>query len=83
MPELPEVETIRRSLLPHLVGLTIEDCEVYLPKLLQNLPREQFCACLKGRSIQDICRRGKYLVLKLSGEYTLVVHLRMTGSCAL
>jgi len=79
MPELPEVETIRRSLLPHLVGLTIEDCEVYLPKLLQNLPREQFCACLKGRSIQDICRRGKYLVLKLSGEYTLVVHLRMTG----
>jgi len=79
MPELPEVETIRRSLLPHLVGLTIEGCEVYLPKLLQNLTREQFCACLKGRSIQDIVRRGKYLVLRLSGDYTLVVHLRMTG----
>ncbi|MBS4054032.1 MAG: bifunctional DNA-formamidopyrimidine glycosylase/DNA-(apurinic or apyrimidinic site) lyase [Thermaerobacter sp.] len=79
MPELPEVETIRRSLLPHLVGLPILGCEIYLPKLLQNLSAEEFSQSIRGRHVEDILRRGKYLVLRLSGGYTLVVHLRMTG----
>lgn len=83
MPELPEVETIRRSLLPLLLGRLIVSVEVAMPKLLQNLTVEQFRAGVIGRGFVDIERRGKYLLFRLSGAHTLVVHLRMTGQLRL
>jgi formamidopyrimidine-DNA glycosylase len=78
MPELPEVETVRRSLLP-LCGLAITGVSVTLPKLLQNISVEDFAESVKNKTIEDIGRRGKYLLFHLSGGYTMVVHLRMTG----
>jgi len=79
MPELPEVETIRQSLLPLLIGQQVVTCEVRLPKLLQNVSAAEFASLITGRTVQDIGRRGKYLLFRLSGEHTLVIHLRMTG----
>lgn len=79
MPELPEVETIRQSLLPLLKGQRIVDSEVHLPKLLQGVTAEEFAGLVANRVVQDIGRRGKYLLFSLSGEHTLVIHLRMTG----
>jgi len=79
MPELPEVETVRRSLLACIKGLTITSASLRLPKLVQNLTAEEFIGAIVGRTVVDIERRGKYLMLRLSGEWTLVIHLRMTG----
>ncbi|MBT9177244.1 MAG: Formamidopyrimidine-DNA glycosylase [Firmicutes bacterium] len=79
MPELPEVETIRHSLLPLLKGQRVVKSEVHLPKLLQNVTADEFSRLIANRVMQDIGRRGKYLLFKLSGEYTLIIHLRMTG----
>jgi len=79
MPELPEVETIRLSLLPHVVGMRIRDCEILLPKLIKNIAVDKFLELISGRTIQDIERRGKYLIFRLSGGHSMVVHLRMTG----
>jgi formamidopyrimidine-DNA glycosylase len=79
MPELPEVETVRRSLVPALVGKNITQIKVSMPKLLRNLSAEQFINEAMDRMFLDIERRGKYLLFRLSGGYTLVVHLRMTG----
>jgi len=79
MPELPEVETIRQSLLPLLTGQQVVDSEVNLPKLLQNVSAAEFSRIMSDRVVQGIRRRGKYLLFQLSGEHTLVIHLRMTG----
>lgn len=79
MPELPEVETIRRTLMPVLVGRTIADCIVLLPKVLENQEPAAFARAVSGRKIEDLTRRGKYLLFHLSGGRVLVVHLRMTG----
>jgi len=79
MPELPEVETIRQSLLPHIVGLQILGCDIHLPKLIKNIAADKFVEQILGRTINDLERRGKYLIFRLSGEHSLVVHLRMTG----
>ncbi|MDP3486932.1 MAG: bifunctional DNA-formamidopyrimidine glycosylase/DNA-(apurinic or apyrimidinic site) lyase [Bacillota bacterium] len=79
MPELPEVETVRRSLLACIKNLSITAVNVRMPKLIQNLTAEEFSQAIIGRTVRDIERRGKYLMVRLSGEYTLVIHLRMTG----
>lgn len=79
MPELPEVETVRRSLLACVKGLGVTAVRVTLSKLLRNASVEEFTQSIVGRVILDIDRRGKYLLFRLSGSYTLVVHLRMTG----
>jgi formamidopyrimidine-DNA glycosylase len=81
MPELPEVETIRRDLLPVLVGRRIEEAWVSenAPRLVQLMPPEEFCRAIAGRRIADIGRRGKYLIVHLDGGLMWVVHLRMTG----
>jgi len=83
VPELPEVETIRRQLEPDLVGRKVESVEVldsYFSK--PSLPRE-FEAAVEGREIVDVGRRGKYLMLELDDRNTVVIHLRMTGSLVL
>ena len=79
MPELPEVETVKRSLEPLLKGKQIEDIEIFCEKLIKNLAPATFKEEIRGRTIMEIERRGKYLLFQLDRDLTLVVHLRMTG----
>ncbi|MBA2878438.1 formamidopyrimidine-DNA glycosylase [Anoxybacillus kamchatkensis] len=78
MPELPEVETVRRTLLPLVVGKTIERVKVHWEKIVQHPDVETFCDRLKGQTIYDIERRGKFLIFQLD-DVVLVSHLRMEG----
>lgn len=70
---------MRRSLLPKLVGHTIQGVTVFWPKAVRYPEPEAFAAAIEGRRVEDLERRGKHLILRLSGERFLVVHLRMTG----
>lgn len=81
MPELPEVETIRRDLTARIVGRTVVEAWVSpdAPKLVQGETPESFRRRLVGRAIEDLDRRGKYLLLRLDSGLTWIVHLRMTG----
>ena len=80
MPELPEVETIRRDLQGEVVGRKIKLVEVRNGRTVRRHPSaKQFRAQLEGRSIKSIDRAGKYLLLGLDDGGTLVVHLGMSG----
>lgn len=81
MPELPEVETIRRDLEPLVVGRQILDIEVdpATIHLLSKVPLDQLRSQLLGRTVTSAGRRGKYLLFGLDDGRTLVIHLRMTG----
>lgn len=81
MPELPEVETVRRSLLP-IVGARIEAVEVREPRLRRTVAHD-FAQRLTGRVIHGIERRGKYLLFRLSGDEALLAHLGMSGALLL
>jgi len=78
MPELPEVETIRRELQRRISGHTIRLVEVRVPKMV-NYPPAVFSRRLRGRQVRGVLRRAKMLVLPLSGQRWLVFHLKMTG----
>ncbi|MGZ4173431.1 MAG: bifunctional DNA-formamidopyrimidine glycosylase/DNA-(apurinic or apyrimidinic site) lyase [Solirubrobacteraceae bacterium] len=80
MPELPEVETIRRQLAPHVEGRTITHIEVLDPRWSAPEPSRAVEEALSGRLIERLGRRGKYLTWELSGDLHLLVHLRMTGN---
>ena len=80
MPELPEVETIRRELGPLLVGRTITGVTVGWEGCVDRPSIPAFCEQVVGRRIEAVGRRGKFLVIQLSGGRALLVHLRMTGS---
>ncbi len=79
MPELPEVETVRRGLAALVIGKTIEKITVSLPRIIRT-PDDvrQFCMMLEGYAIDAVERRGKYLLLSI-GPHLLVSHLRMEG----
>ncbi len=79
MPELPEVETICRSLRPKLMGQIITGGIVKLEKLIQDLTPEEFLSNVQGAEIQSVTRRGKYILIGLNQELLLIFHLRMTG----
>lgn len=79
MPELPEVETVRRTLEPLVLNLPIVDVEVLYPRILQNVDVGEFQRSLVGSSFESLERRGKYLLFGLSSKRCMVVHLRMTG----
>ncbi len=80
MPELPEVETVAAGLREAGVcGLVIRATRVSWPRTLAGLSREAFDRELKGRSIADVQRRAKYIVIRLDPALWLLVHLRMTG----
>ena len=83
MPELPEVETIRVQLEPELVGRRIERLDVLDGRWSRPLPPQELAAPVAGRSIEGLERRGKYLLLRLDRDETLVMHLRMTGNLLL
>lgn len=78
MPELPEVETIRKGLLPLVQGKTIQSVAVRWPKIITG-EVAFFEATLPGKQILYIDRRGKYLMFRLSDQWTVVSHLRMEG----
>jgi formamidopyrimidine-DNA glycosylase len=79
MPELPEVETVRRGLAPTFVGGRIARAEARRPDLRFPLP-ERFVGRLTGRRVEDLRRRAKYLLADLDSGETLVMHLGMSGS---
>jgi formamidopyrimidine-DNA glycosylase len=83
MPELPEVETIRRHLAPHVEGRRLERLEIHDPRWSLPLAPAEVAAALEGREVERLARRGKYLVWDLSGDAHLLVHLRMTGTLLL
>ncbi len=80
MPELPEVETIRRQLAPHTEGRTIVRAEILDPRWTRPLPPRPVEAELRGALVEEVGRSGKYLVWTLSGDRYLLIHLRMTGA---
>jgi formamidopyrimidine-DNA glycosylase len=80
MPELPEVETIRRQLAPHLEGRRIVTAEILDARWTRPEPPELVESGLQGRRVERVGRTGKYLVWELSGDVHLLVHLRMTGA---
>ncbi|PWU01852.1 MAG: hypothetical protein C5B53_02340, partial [Candidatus Melainabacteria bacterium] len=79
VPELPEVETVRLGLLLALPGEVVSKVEVLRKDSIGHPTSEQFARLLPGHSFEDIERRGKYLLMKLSGGAGLAVHLRMSG----
>lgn len=80
MPELPEVQTVVDTLIAQgLPGRRIADVGVYWPKIIADMPPAVFCCRICGRTIEQITRRGKYIVVHLSGDLTLLIHLRMSG----
>jgi formamidopyrimidine-DNA glycosylase len=80
MPELPEVETIRRQLAPRLEGRRLATVRVLDSRLTRPLDPHEVAAELQGERVASVERRGKYLVVRLEGGAALLVHLRMTGS---
>jgi len=83
MPELPEVETIRRQLGPRLEGTRIEELTVLDPRWCEPAPPEALEDAVRGRLVERVWRRGKYIVLALEDEVSVVMHLRMTGNLVL
>src|SRR4051795_10703713 len=83
MPELPEVETIRRHLAPHVVGRTLTALDVLDERWCRPLAAAELADAVTGRVVERLGRRGKYLVWQLSGEVFLFCHLRMTGTLLL
>jgi formamidopyrimidine-DNA glycosylase len=83
MPELPEVETIRRQLEPEVVGRRIESLEVLDPRWTEPVPAAEVERAVTGRRVEAMLRRGKYLLVGLDGGLWLVMHLRMTGNLVL
>jgi len=93
MPELPEVETIRRTLAPRVAGRVIEAVEVRTPKFIVGASPEEFERAVAGRRITDLDRRGKFLIIHLDGGPTgqtrdaphdegpgdILIHLKMAG----
>jgi formamidopyrimidine-DNA glycosylase len=80
MPELPEVETVRRQLEPVLVGRRFEHVEISDPRLVRPLEPLEVAAELEGERVAAVERRGKYLIVRFESGRVLLIHLRMTGS---
>jgi formamidopyrimidine-DNA glycosylase len=83
VPELPEVETIRRQLAPAVEGRRLTHIEVIDPRWSDPAPPEPIADALDGRTIERLGRRGKYLIASLEDDVHLVMHLRMTGNLLL
>jgi formamidopyrimidine-DNA glycosylase len=80
MPELPEVETIRRRLAPLVEGRTLERLEILDPRWCEPLHPAALADALGGRRVERLGRRGKYLIWEAEDEVFLLMHLRMTGT---
>jgi formamidopyrimidine-DNA glycosylase len=80
MPELPEVESVRRQLEPALVGRRFERVSIDDPRLVRPYEPAEVAAELEGERVTAVERRGKYLVVRFESVRVLLIHLRMTGS---
>ena len=80
MPELPEVETIRLALEPHVVGRRFERVDINYPRLVRPFEPIAVAAELEGERVAALERRGKYLIVRFESGRVLLIHLRMTGS---
>lgn len=83
MPELPEVETVKNELLPHIVGQQITGVTLLWERIVHQPSVEEFCSHLVGQRITGAARSGKYLILSLTSHEVLIIHLKMTGSLLL
>ena len=79
MPELPEVETIRRIIEPQIMGRTIQKVEVLNKQIIASPDMERFVERLTKQKFSKMDRRGKFLIFQLENEDKLFLHLRMTG----
>ena len=79
MPELPEVETIKRVIEPQIQGLMIENVTVKRPEVKSYPTADEFCKLLTGQTVSHMTRRGKFLVIQLNSNDRIILHLRMTG----
>jgi formamidopyrimidine-DNA glycosylase len=79
VPELPEVETIASDLRPLVVGRTIATVDLRFPSIVRHPEPEVFARDLPGQRVEALHRRGKYMLLRLTGGGVLVIHLGMTG----
>ena len=82
MPELPEVEVIRRGLTPHLVGRTITRVVISNRRLRLPVPRAKLNLWIQSDRVESVDRRAKYLLVKMNSGAVLVLHLGMTGRLA-
>jgi formamidopyrimidine-DNA glycosylase len=80
VPELPEVETIRRQLAPVVEGRVLSLLHIADPRWCLPLAPDAVVDAVQGRRVERLGRRGKYLVWELAGEVFLLMHLRMTGT---
>ncbi len=79
MPELPEVETVARDLRPRIVGATITDARTSWARTLRTHEPVAFADAVSGREVLAVGRRAKQIVVELSGDAALTIHLKMTG----
>ena len=79
MPELPEIETVKKTLSPLLVGQKIADIKIQRADIIKHPIADDFAQRVCGRKIVSLSRRGKYLCIHLDDGQMLVAHLRMTG----
>jgi formamidopyrimidine-DNA glycosylase len=80
VPELPEVETVRRRLEPALVGRRFAHVEIHDPRLTRPEDPAEVAAELTGERVAAVERRGKYLIVRFESGRVLLIHLRMTGN---
>ena len=80
MPELPEVESVRRAIAPVLEGRRFAQVRIDDPRLTRPLDREEIARELEGEVVDLVDRRGKYLIVRFRSGRALLIHLRMTGS---
>src|SRR5258706_14730640 len=80
MPELPEVETVRRRVEPVLAGRRFERVEIADPRLVRPYEPAEVAAELEGERVAAVERRGKYLIVRFESDRVLLIHLRMTGA---
>ena len=83
MPELPEVETVKNELTPHIVGRRLTGITLIWEGIVKTPSVDDFCSRLVGQKITGLVRRGKYLIIDLTSDDLLVLHLKMSGSLLL
>lgn len=83
MPELPEVETIKNELLPHILGRRVNGVTLLWEGIVRQPSVKEFYSRLIGQRLTGLTRRGKYLLFSLTSGEALIIHLKMTGSLLL
>ena len=83
MPELPEVETVKNQLSPHIIGRTSTKVTLLWDRMVKGQDAAEFVRGIAGQKITDIARHGKYLIVHLNSGENLIIHLKMTGSLLL